>query len=51
MADKEEEAIRKFTEITGTDEALAHSILQDVDYNLQVVFRTPPGAFVFVVVV
>ncbi|KAI6229057.1 5'-tyrosyl-DNA phosphodiesterase [Aphelenchoides fujianensis] len=30
-----EEAIKQFAEITKTDEALAHSILQDVDYNLE----------------
>ncbi|KAI6179375.1 hypothetical protein M3Y98_00603700 [Aphelenchoides besseyi] len=35
-----ENAIKQFAEITNTNEALAHSILQDVDYNLEeAVFR------------
>lgn len=31
-----EEAIRKFAEITNTDEALAHFYLQDFNYDLDV---------------
>ncbi|KAI6203482.1 hypothetical protein M3Y94_00562100 [Aphelenchoides besseyi] len=35
-----EDAIKQFAEITNTNEALAHSILQDVDYNVEeAVFR------------
>jgi hypothetical protein len=31
-----EAAIKEFASITQRDEAFAHSILQDVDYNLEV---------------
>lgn len=32
-----EAAIKAFSEIADIDEALAHSILQDVDYNVNVI--------------